>query len=134
VGLVILAATLGRDAVLVLRGRGDYRGMLGLIKAAEGQQADVIAATSDHDFRNGLLVAYHQEGIPGPPVRLFGDGDLPATGAAWYLLYDTDHGGSAADMVADAHGNRYFPFATTRGGGVAATHWHLFRRERRTEP
>lgn len=130
IGLMATGANLARDAVLVHRGRGEYRRMLRLVKdatAAEG--SSVITIGSNHDLRTHLLVAYHQEGLAGRPIRAFSSQELPAAGADWFILNHMSDGDIAPPMITDRHGNRYRLAAGTRSGGLSETHWHLYRRE-----
>ncbi len=135
-GLVACGTNLARDAVLVHRGRGEYRRALALIKtsAAEEPAAEndspVITLGSNHDLRTHLLVAYHQKGLPGRPIRVLRADEMPAAGADWVVLNHLEDTDVAAPSITDDHGNRYELVASTRSGGLSETHWHLYRRHK----
>jgi len=131
VGLVACGANLARDAVLIHRGRGQYRRALAIVKEATAQNAPpLIAVGSNHDLRTELLVAYHQQGLPGRPIRVLREGEMSAAGADWVLLNHLEDDDVAAPSITDAPGNRYELVFSTRSGGLSETHWHLYRRRK----
>lgn len=125
--LVAAAANVARDGVLVGRGRGAYRELLRAVVAASRWPGPTITATSDSHFRNGLLIAYHQENLGGRGIRLLDEQELPHNGAEWYLLLDTRDGMPPRPFVTDAHKNRYAFVGETRGGSLSPGHWQVYR-------
>jgi len=129
VGLVACGANLARDAVLVHRGRGQYRRALAIVKAADAHaDSPMITVGSNHDLRTELLVAWHQQGLPGRPIRVLREGEMSAAGADWVLLNHLEDDDVAAPSITDAPGNRYERVFSTRSGGLSENHWHLYRR------
>jgi hypothetical protein len=125
--LIVAATNLGRDGVLIARGRGAYRDLLQAVIAASTQPGPTIIAASDSHFRHKLLIAYHGEHLAGRGIRLLDDEELPSRGAEWYFVLDTRDGMPARPEVADRHGNRYAFVGETRGGSLAAGHWQVYR-------
>lgn len=134
VGLVACGANLARDAVLVHRGRGQYRRALALVKGAVPRDmSPMITVGSNHDLRTELLVAYHQQGLSGRPIRVVREDEMPAAGTDWVLLNHLEDDDTAPPSITDAPGNRYELIFSTRSGGLSETHWHLYQR-RGNEP
>lgn len=125
--LIVAAANLGRDGVLIARGRGGYRDLMQKVSAASTEPGPTIIAASDSHFRHKLLIAYHGEHLAGRGIRLLDDEELPSRGAEWYFVLDTRDGMPARPEVADRHGNRYAFVGETRGGSLAAGHWQVYR-------
>jgi len=125
--LIVAAANLGRDGVLIARGRGAYRDLLQKVGAASTEPGPTIIAASDSHFRHKLLIAYHGEHLAGRGIRLLDDEELPSRGAEWYFVLDTRDGMPARPEVSDRHGNRYAFVGETRGGSLAAGHWQVYR-------
>ena len=131
VGLVACGTNLARDAVLVHRGRGQYRRALAIVKAADAHaDSPMITVGSNHDLRTELLVAWHQQGLPGRPIRVLREDEMSAAGADWVLLNHLEDDDVAAPSITDAPGNRYERVFSTRSGGLSETHWHLYRRRK----
>lgn len=123
------AANALRDGVLISRGRGAYREFLKAVAAESHWPGATITAASDSHFRNTLLVSYHQENAEGRGIRLVDEAELPKWGSEWYFLLDTRDGMPPRPQVTDRHGNRYTFAGETRGGGLSASHWQVYRNQ-----
>ena len=135
VGLLACGGNLARDAVLIHRGRGEYRRILQLLKDdGVGNPSRVITLGSNHDLRTQLLVAYHEHGLPGRPIRVLTERELAATAADWVILNHLTDDDAAMPSISDGHGNRYELADETRSGGLSETHWHLYRRRDGSTP
>lgn len=125
--LVTAAANLGRDGMLIARGRGAYHDCLREVVAASTAPGPAVTATSDSHFRHKLLIAYHGQDLGGRGIRLLDDEELPPQGAEWFFVLDNRDGMPARPEVADRHGNRYAFVGETRSGSLAAGHWQVYR-------
>jgi hypothetical protein len=129
-GIVFAAVNIGRDAVLVARGRGAVSATLQWIVDQSNRSTPVISCTSNQEFRSRLLVAYHGERLAGRKLRLFSDETLPPTGAEWYLANDSRDGGRGRDRIKDRWGNEYTRVHEMRSGGLSPMHWHIYKNNR----
>ncbi len=132
----VLVLHVGGDAANVWRlsrfGRGAYRE--GVLYMAEHTPGQVVTITSDHDFRNGMILAYYQRYLPSRkhfqyvphghqfPVEAVDDAAAsPSTaGAAWMLFHHIGPGHGAERTIADRNGTIYtlakrLPYADLAG-------------------
>jgi hypothetical protein len=120
---------------------GDARLLAGFLRDGRGHYADAVrwmatrssgsttTVSSDHDFRNGMLVEYYARRLSLPRSVTYVRADaLPPGGTDWRLTHsdepDPPHGAS----LTDAQGRRYefereFPFS-----GVSGFWWTLYRK------
>jgi hypothetical protein len=128
VGLVALFL-LGNAAALydfLTHGRGQYRAAVEYMAA--NSPPGVIQVTSDHDFRNPMLLKYYSSFLPAG--REFGYHSMstpPADPPEWLILHSEQPEVRFHRHVADERGNRYslarvFPYA-----GLSGFHWALYR-------
>lgn len=127
--IAVGAANALRDGVLISRGRGAYRDFLKAVAAESHWPGATITAASDSHFRNTLLISYHKENVEGRGIRVFDEAALPKWGSEWYFLLDTRDGMPPRPQVTDRHGNRYTFAGETRGGGLSASHWQVYRNQ-----
>jgi len=126
-GVAFATLNLARDAVLIVRGRGQIAETLRRIVEHSQWPGPVITCSSNQEFRTRLLIAYHGERLPGRKMRLYSSETLPARGAEWYIVNDQRDFGVGAERADDAHGNTYEKVHEMRSGGLSPAHWHVYR-------
>jgi hypothetical protein len=138
----LLVLHIGGDAVNVLRlfrlGRGAYREGVRYMAAHTPGQA--ITVTSDHDFRNGTILAYYERTLPGGkrfeyipqarqfPVEAVDDaalGSSPA-GAAWMLFHRIAPERGVVPRIADRNGTTYALVKTLPYADLAGWEWYIY--------
>jgi hypothetical protein len=108
-------------------GRGHYREAVEYL--AEHSPPGAIHVTSDHDFRNTMLLRYYSGALrPGQEIEYHSLLAPPAAVPQWLILHSEQHDFRPEKAVADRRGNRYrlervFPYA-----GLSGFHWALYRR------
>ena len=106
--------------------RGHYEDALR--RALADSTSDVVTLTSDHDFRNGLLVAYHAPRVPaGERLRYVRRSDATTAAPEWLLQHSLTDDHRPPRMLRE-FGRRYVfidHFAATPPSGF---HWYLYRR------
>ena len=108
-GLTLLAVFAVGNAVntgnLLRFGRGEYLAALRFIeKNSDGRE---VVITSDHDFRNAMLVNYYKRHLARPDSIRYANGPtLNEGGADWVILHRFELTGRP-DRVADGYGNAY---------------------------
>lgn len=129
---VLIAAMLIGNAIHLQRllrlGRGHYVAALELINAET--RGPEITVSSDHDFRNGMLLAFYSARIPDlKPLRYISRNEWPAAGPEWVLLHDQSADYHPPSEFEGPNHRRYrlvrvFPYA-----GLSGWHWAVYRRE-----
>lgn len=126
-GVAFAMLNLARDAVLIVRGRGQIAETLRWIVEHSQWPGPVITCSSNQEFRTRLLIAYHGERLPGRKMRLYSSETLPTRGAEWYIVNDQRDLGVGAERADDVHGNTYEKVHEMRSGGLSPAHWHVYR-------
>lgn len=127
---VALAGFLMGNALPVARlardGRGQYSAALRTI--ASHAQAKEITLSSDHDFRNRLMIDYyHVAAGEGYEFVYYSVDQVPPWGVQWVLFHRFKEEEPPPAMIADARGNRYvreyhYPYAALSGWD-----WYVYR-------
>jgi hypothetical protein len=136
-GLTLLAVFLAGNVVntanLLRFGRGQYLSALRFME--KNSDAREVVVTSDHDFRNAMLVNYykrylkradHMRYINGPVV----DGpnvhtDRPSLGAEWLILHRFDLR-EQPERVTDIYGNNYNLVSIYRYSDLSGWNWLVY--------
>src|SRR5437867_6093878 len=126
--LTLLAVFVAGNAVntgnLLRFSRGQYLAALCFIQAHSDDQEVVI--TSDHDFRNGMLVDYYKRYLARPDsIRYVSGPTLNEGGADWVILHRFELTGRP-DRVADGYGNAYQLVTIYRYSDNSGWNWLLY--------
>ena len=126
--LTLLAVFVAGNAVntgsLLRFGRGQYLAALRLIEAHSNNREVVI--TSDHDFRNGMLVDYYKRYLAQPDsVRYANGATLNESGADWLILHRFELT-KPPDRVTDIYGNNYKLVSIYRYADLSGWNWLLY--------
>jgi len=107
-------------------GRGGYReAVLHMERETPG---DVITVSSDHQFRNGMILEYYARFLTTGKKLSYLDGSTTESPAAeWILLHRIGEAGDFKDAIHDQAGRTYraekrFPYSDMSGW-----HWFLYR-------
>jgi len=128
IGLTLLAVFIAGNAVstgnLLRFGRGQYLAALRFIeKNSDGRE---VVITSDHDFRNGMLVNYYKRYLARPDsIRYANGGTLNRGGPDWLVLHRFDFSGWR-DRVTDESGNAYQLVKVYRYSDNSGWNWLLY--------
>jgi hypothetical protein len=126
----LLAFFAGQAAHLrafAVHGRGGFRAAL--MAMAEHTQGDAIEVGSDHDFRNGLVLAFYARELPpGRRLVYLPQERWPAGGPEWLIRHAAQRPKAPALRVA-AGGGSYRLFAEYDHAAISGFYWALYRRE-----
>ncbi len=124
-----LAVTVGsvfHAVALSLHGRGKYRAALAHIAASS--PFPEITLTSDFDFRNGTVVAWHADAAGSDRTVVYLPASaLPERGAQWYLVHRLAGEAPPAPEVTDPQGHRYLLDGTYPHAGLSGWSWAVYR-------
>ena len=128
IGLMLLAIFVVGNAVntcnLLRFGRGQYLAALRFIETHSRDREAVI--TSDHDFRNAMLVNYYKRYLDRPDsVRYANGATLNDKGAEWLILHRFDLT-ERPDRVTDVYGNLYQLVRIYRYSDISGWNWLLY--------
>jgi len=128
IGLTLLAAFVAGNAVhtgnLLRFGRGQYLAALRFIEAHSNDRGVVI--TSDHDFRNGMLVDYYKRYLARPnSMRYASRATLNESGPDWLILHRFELT-KPPDRVTDIYGNNYKLVSIYRYADLSGWNWLLY--------
>jgi hypothetical protein len=132
--LVIFVAGNAVNTVNLLRfGRGQYLAALHFMETHSNDREVVI--TSDHDFRNGMLVNYYKRYLEQPDRTRYIDGRAlheedvrtggSSLGAEWLILHRFDLR-EQPERVTDTYGNRYRLVTIYRYSDLSGWNWLLY--------
>jgi hypothetical protein len=127
-GLTLLAIFVVGNAIstcnLLRFGRGQYLAALRFIeKNSEGRE---VVITSDHDFRNGMLVNYYKRYLARPDsIRYANGGTLNEGGPDWLILHRFELSGQR-DRVTNEYGNAYQLVKIYRYSDNSGWNWLLY--------
>ncbi len=133
IGLTLLAIFVAGNAVntgnLLRFGRGQYLAALRFMeKNSDGRE---VVITSDHDFRNGMLVNYYRRCLARPDSMRYANGaTLNKGGADWFILHRFDLTGRR-DQVTDEYGNAYELVKIYRYSDLSGWNWLLYHNRNR---
>jgi hypothetical protein len=140
----VLVLHVAGEGVNVLRlfrfGRGAYRE--GLLYMAAHTPGRVVTVTSDHDFRNGMILSYYERYLPADkriryipqalqfPVEAVDDAaaSRSAAGAAWMLFHRIGADRHVVPTVADRNGTVYTLVKTLPYADLAGWEWSVYRK------
>jgi hypothetical protein len=137
IGLALLAVFIAGNAVntgkLLRFGRGQYLAALRFMEKNSDNREVVI--TSDHDFRNRMLVNYHKRYLDRPDsIRYVDRAALDeenirtkgaSLGAGWLILHRFDLT-NQPDRVNDIYGNKYKLVSIYRYSDLSGWNWLLY--------
>jgi hypothetical protein len=132
-GLVLLAIFVTGNTAntrnLLRFGRGQYLAALRFIEAQSVEPEVVL--TSDHDFRNGMLVNYYKRYLARPDFIRYANGaTLNEGGADWLILHRFELR-RWPDRVADVYGNTYRLVRIYRYSDLSGWNWLLYHNRNR---
>jgi len=128
IGLTLLAVFVAGNAVntgnLLRFGRGQYLAALRFMeKNSDGRE---VVITSDHDFRNGMLVNYYKRHLAQPDsIRYTNGATLNEGGAEWLILHRFDLT-KQPERVTDIYGNNYKLVSIYRYSDLSGWNWLLY--------
>jgi Dolichyl-phosphate-mannose-protein mannosyltransferase len=126
IGLTLLAVFVAGNAIntgtLLRFGRGQYLDALRFMeKDSDGRE---VVITSDHGFRNGMLVNYYKRYLERPDYTQYVERD--PSGAEWLILHCFDLT-KPAERVTDSYGNSYKLVRIYRYSDLSGWNWLLYR-------
>jgi hypothetical protein len=126
VGLMLLALFVAGNAIdtgnLLRFGRGQYLAALRFMeKNSDGRE---IVITSDHGFRNGMLVNYYKRYLERPDYTQYVE--RAPSGAEWLILHRFDLT-KQPEKVTDIYGNNYKLVHIYRYSDLSGWNWLLYR-------
>ena len=135
----LLAGNAVQTARLIRFGRGGYQDALRLM--AERTAGPTVTVGSDHDFRNGLVIAFYRihmpefSDSPGPNTKRLLYVPLnrwPQNGPEWFLRHSQEPGVHPKQTITDGADNHYdlirvFPYA-----GLSGWNWMLYHNRNRS--
>ena len=124
-GLTLLAVFVAGNAVntgnLLRFGRGQYLAALRFMeKNSDGRE---VVITSDHGFRNGMLVNYYKRYLERPDCTQYME-RVPS-GAEWLILHRFDLT-KQPERVTDIYGNNYKLVSIYRYSDLSGWNWLLY--------
>src|SRR5256886_392550 len=128
IGLTLLAVFVAGNAVntgnLLRFGRGQYLAALRFMeKNSDGRE---VVITSDHGFRNGMLVNYYKRHLAQPgSIRYTNGATLNEGGAEWLILHRFDLT-KQPERVTDIYGNNYKLVSIYRYSDLSGWNWLLY--------
>jgi hypothetical protein len=143
IGLTLLAVFVAGNAVhtgnLLRFGRGQY--LAGLHFIQKNSDNREVTITSDHDFRNGMLVNYYKRYLARPDqVRYVDRAKLKeeyvrtngsSSGAEWLILHRFDLT-KQPERVTDSYGNNYKLVRIYRYSDLSGWNWLIYHNLSRT--
>ena len=137
IGLTLLAIFVAGNAVntvnLLRFGRGQYLAALRFMETHSNSREVVI--TSDHDFRNRMLVNYYKRYLERPDYIRYMDGPAlreeyvrtngSSLGAEWLILHRFDLR-EQPERVTDQFGNNYQLMTIYRYSDLSGWNWLLY--------
>lgn len=123
---VFLAANAFPVARLARDGRGQYSAALRAI--ASHARAGEITLSSDHDFRNRLVIDYYRAAArEGHEFIYYSVDQVPPWGVQWVFFHRFADDETPPPVIADVRGNRYvreyhYPYAALSGWD-----WYVYR-------
>jgi hypothetical protein len=133
IGLTLLAVFVAGNAVntgnLLRFGRGQYLAALRFMeKNSDGRE---VVITSDHHFRNGMLVNYYKRYLAQPDSIHYTNGaTLNEGGADWLILHRFDLT-KQPERVTDIYGNNYKLVSIYRYSDLSGWNWLLYHNLKR---
>jgi hypothetical protein len=126
VGLMLLALFVAGNAIdtgnLLRFGRGQYLAALRFMeKNSDGRE---IVITSDHGFRNRMLVNYYKRYLERPDYTQYVE--RAPSGAEWLILHRFDLT-KQPEKVTDIYGNNYKLVHIYRYSDLSGWNWLLYR-------
>ncbi len=120
-----LAGNGARIAWLLRDGRGAYQEALGyMVRHTAG---DTLVVTSDHDFRNRLVIEYFAPRF-AKPIRYLRANELAAPGPQWYVAHRALGEAPPPAVVVDRLGDRYQLETEYPTAPLSGFRWFVFRR------
>ncbi|MCK4782744.1 MAG: glycosyltransferase family 39 protein [Desulfobacteraceae bacterium] len=111
-------------------GRGQYLEAMRYIAAqTEGRE---ITISSDHDFRNGVLIEYYKRYLaPEKTITYISKAGLK-TGQhpMWVILHRIGEATGIGPEITDRHGNRYELVKALPYAGPSGCHWFLYQKRK----
>jgi hypothetical protein len=137
IGLTLLVIFVSGNAVntinLLRFGRGQYLAALHFMEVRSGGREVVV--TSDHDFRNGILVNYYKRHLEQPDHTRYVDAATlreeyvrtngQSLGAEWLILHRFDLI-KQPERVTDSRGNNYQLVGIYRYSDLSGWNWVLY--------
>jgi len=128
IGLTLLAVFVVGNAFntgnLLRFGRGQYLAALRFMEKNSGGREVVI--TSDHDFRNGMLVNFYKRYLEQPDsIRYTNGATFNEGGAEWLILHRFDLR-EHSERVTDHFGNNYQLITIYRYSDLSGWNWLLY--------
>jgi hypothetical protein len=128
--LVVVGGSGPRIGRLLAEQRGHYREALGMmLSASPGAR---VSVSSDHDFRNGLLLRHYAERLGAlERVAYLPQASWEGDGPDWFIEHRLEGRPGPADALQDPLGNRYTLFAEYPSAPLSGFRWYLFKRVER---
>ena len=123
---LMVAGAIGPVRRLLGDGRGHYREAIRYM--VERTRGDLVTVATDHEFRNGTVLAFHAERLHLPKGLALvnpGEGVPPPE---WYLRHDFDPAPAAAESLLGPGGLPYRLSATFPYAGLSGWTWLLYHR------
>jgi hypothetical protein len=109
-------------------GRGHYKAAVWTMASLTA--GENVTVSSDHDFRNRLVIDYYGEEHPLGKTITYQP--APDVSAEWYLTHTIDPAGDVVPpRTITPEGRSYVWIKSFTYGGVSGWNWHLYRRQPR---
>ena len=128
VAVVLLCVTAGNLSLvrgLQRDGRGGYREALRFV--GERTPRATITISSDHDFRNLMLLNYYGRELPAKRIVYFTAGAWPEGGPEWYIAHRQNPAGVPPGAL-QTGGLRYRLARVFPSSRLSGWHWYLYQR------
>jgi hypothetical protein len=109
-------------------GRGEYRAALRYV--LDNSKSGPIVISSDHDFRNGLVIAHHAPSIlSGNRITYSSNARSAATGSDWYFAHRLDEDTQTPPAEVRDGSNHLYRFRRTfKHAALSGWDWDLYER------
>jgi hypothetical protein len=130
---LFLAGNAAHTAAFLTLGRGGFRAALRLM--AERSEGAAISVSSDHDFRNGMVLRFYARELPAGRRLAYAPRDaIPPGGTEWRVLHRAQRPEHPPRVVADGAGNRYGLVAEFDHAAISGFWWAVYRNLARDAP
>lgn len=112
---------------LLRDGRGQYRTALASLLAWDSSPR--VYVSSDHDFRNGLMLRHYAPRVRGGErLAYVPQGSWTGSGPRWFLAHRFEGEPAPEPALSDPAGNRYRLEAAYPSGPLAGWRWGVYQR------
>lgn len=109
-------------------GRGGY--LEGLRYITDHTQGKVVTVSSDHDFRNSMLIKFYKRYLPTDKKYTYiPQRQLPVKKPMWVIFHRIGDPGDISQIIGKRMGNPYKLVKTIPYSDLSGWHWFLYQRQ-----